>query len=55
MPGLFRIDPIDDFVHLFSGSAGALIVWRAPARTLDFIVVGVLYNFDALVGMAMPR
>ena len=54
--GLFRIDPIDDFVHLLSGIAGALIVWRAPARIpLYFIVVGVLYNLDALVGMAMSR
>src|SRR5688572_24402780 len=27
--GLFRIDPIDDFVHLLSGIAGALVAWRA--------------------------
>jgi hypothetical protein len=26
--GLFRIDPIDDFVHLLSGIAGALFTWR---------------------------
>lgn len=54
--GLFRIDPIDDFVHLLSGVAGALIVWLAPARIpLYFIIIGVLYNLDALVGMTMSR
>jgi hypothetical protein len=54
--GLFRIDPIDDFVHLLSGIAGALVVWRAPARIpLYFVVIGVLYDLDALVGMTMSR
>jgi hypothetical protein len=48
--GLFRIDPIDDFVHLLSGVAGALVVSLAPARIpLYFIVIGVLYDLDALV------
>src|SRR5687768_14464501 len=54
--GLFRIDPIDDFVHLLSGIAGALVAWRGvkyiPAY---FIVVGLLYNLDAVVGMTMSR
>jgi hypothetical protein len=54
--GLFRIDPIDDFVHLLSGIAGALVAWRylslIPAF---FITVGILYNLDALVGMTMSR
>lgn len=54
--GLFRIDPIDDLVHLLSGIAGALIAWRGrqyiPAY---FVAVGVLYNLDALVGMVMSR
>ena len=54
--GLFRIDPIDDFVHLLSGIAGALVVWFSPrAIPLYFIVIGVLYNLDALVGMTMSR
>lgn len=54
--GLFRIDPIDDFVHLLSGIAGALVVWRAPSRIpLYFVVIGVLYDLDALVGMTMSR
>jgi hypothetical protein len=54
--GLFRIDPIDDFVHLLSGIAGALISWRGlrylPAY---FIVIGILYDLDAVVGMTMSR
>lgn len=54
--GLFRIDPIDDFVHLLSGIAGALVAWRGvtyiPAY---FLVIGLLYNLDALVGMTMSR
>jgi hypothetical protein len=54
--GLFRIDPIDDFVHLLSGIAGALVVWRAPRFIPNyFIVIGILYNLDALVGMTMSR
>jgi hypothetical protein len=54
--GLFRIDPIDDIVHLLSGIAGALVIMRAPARIpLYFIVIGVLYELDAIVGMTMSR
>ncbi len=54
--GLFRIDPIDDFVHLLSGIAGALVSWWGtqylPAY---FIVIGILYDLDAVVGMTMSR
>src|SRR5687767_2409553 len=54
--GLFKIDPIDDVVHLLSGIAGALVAWRwtglIPAY---FIVVGILYDLDAAVGMTMSR
>jgi hypothetical protein len=54
--GLFRIDPIDDFVHLLSGIAGALIAWKGvryiPAY---FVAIGVLYDLDAVVGMTMSR
>ncbi len=54
--GLFRIDPIDDLVHLMSGVAGALVIWLAPARIpLYFVVIGVLYDLDAAVGMLMIR
>jgi Domain of unknown function (DUF4383) len=54
--GLFRIDPIDDLVHLLSGIAGAIIAWRAHASLpAYFVVIGVLYNLDAIVGMTMSR
>ena len=54
--GLFRIDPIDDLVHLFSGIAGAIVAWRFErAIPAYFVVVGVLYNLDAVVGMTMSR
>jgi len=54
--GLFRIDPIDDVVHLLSGVAGALVIWFAPARIpLYFLVIGVLYDLDAAVGMFLSR
>jgi hypothetical protein len=54
--GLFRIDPIDDIVHLLSGIAGAAIAMAAPRFIpLYFKVVGVLYELDAVVGMTMSR
>jgi hypothetical protein len=54
--GLFRIDPIDDFVHLLSGLAGAWVAWRAPRHIpAYFLVIGVLYELDAVVGMTMSR
>ena len=54
--GLFRIDPIDDLVHLLSGLAGAVIAWRATRfMPLYFKVIGTLYDLDALVGMTMSR
>jgi hypothetical protein len=50
--GLFRIDPIDDFVHLLSGSRGALVAWRGVRHIpAYFIVIGLRYNLDAVVGM----
>ena len=54
--GLFRIDPIDDFVHLLSGLAGVAVVLRtAHLMPLYFKVIGLLYDLDALVGMTMSR
>jgi hypothetical protein len=54
--GLFRIDPIDDIVHLLSGLAGALVILAAPQRLpAYFLVIGVLYDLDAVVGMTMSR
>ena len=54
--GLFRIDPIDDIVHLLSGVAGAIVVlWFPRVLPAYFIAVGVLYDLDALVGMVLSR
>jgi hypothetical protein len=54
--GLFKIDPVDDFVHLLSGVAGVIVAWWATSLIpLFFKTVGVLYMADAVVGMAMSR
>ena len=54
--GLFVIDPIDDVVHLLSGLVGLILVVFAPRHLpMYFIVIGVLYELDAIVGMTMSR
>jgi hypothetical protein len=54
--GLFRIDPIDDVVHLLSGLVGLYVALRAMAfAPLYFKVIGLLYDLDAVVGMTMSR
>jgi hypothetical protein len=54
--GLFKIDPIDDFVHLLSGIAGALVAWTGPQHIpLYFKIIGIVYDLDAVVGMTMSR
>lgn len=54
--GLFKIDPIDDIVHLLSGVAGAIVAWRVPrALAPYFKAIGIFYGLDALVGLAMSR
>jgi len=54
--GLFKIDPVDDVVHLLSGVAGAIVAWRATSYIpLFFKAVGLLYMGDAVVGMLTSR
>src|SRR5215213_4875596 len=54
--GLFKIDPIDDIVHLLSGVAGVIVAWKAHSYIpLFFKLVGILYMGDAIVGMSMSR
>jgi hypothetical protein len=49
--GLFRIDPIDDILHLGSAIWAALAAWTSVrAATLYFKLFGVLYFLDGLVG-----
>lgn len=54
--GLFKIDPVDDIVHLLSGVAGFIVAWKAHSYIpLFFKLVGILYMSDAIVGMTMSR
>ena len=54
--GLFRIDPIDDVVHLLSGLVGVAVAWRAPHLSAAYLIgVGIIYNVDAAVGMLLSR
>jgi hypothetical protein len=54
--GLFKIDPVDDFVHLLSGLVGLIVAWRAHRYIpLFFKAVGLAYMGDAVVGMTMSR
>jgi hypothetical protein len=54
--GLFKIDPVDDFVHLLSGIAGvAVAAWAFSYIPLFFKWVGILYMADAAVGMLTSR
>jgi hypothetical protein len=54
--GLFKIDPVDDIVHLLSGVAGVIVAWRATSYIpLFFKLVGILYMADAVVGMVASR
>jgi len=54
--GLFKIDPIDDIVHLLSGVAGVIVaVWATAWIALYLIAVGVLYGLDAIIGLVASR
>jgi hypothetical protein len=54
--GLFKIDPVDDFVHLLSGVAGIVVAaWLTRYIPMFFKWVGVLYMTDAAVGMLTSR
>jgi hypothetical protein len=54
--GLFKIDPVDDLVHLLSGIAGVTVAWRAHSYIpLFFKIVGIAYMGDAVVGLTTSR
>jgi hypothetical protein len=54
--GLFRIDPIDDVVHLLSGLAGVVVAaWVVRLIPLYLKLIGILYGLDAIVGLAFSR
>ena len=50
--GLFKIDPIDDVVHLLTAILGLVAAWYGVRASRLFLVVfGTLYALDALTGM----
>jgi len=49
--GLFKIDLRDDFVHLLSAIAGAVVASTGRWILPYFWVIVVLYGLDALVGL----
>ena len=54
--GFFKIDPVDDIVHLLSGIAGVAVAWRFHSWIpLFFKIVGIAYMGDAIVGMTTSR
>lgn len=54
--GLFKIDPIDDVVHLLSGVAGVFVAWYATRFIpLYFKLVGILYGLDVVAGLTQTR
>ena len=54
--GLFKIDPIDDIVHLLSGLAGVVVAGYATRHiSLYFKLIGILYGLDVVVGLTQQR
>jgi len=54
--GLFKIDPIDDIVHLLSGLAGGIVAMWAPGSIRTYLQwIGLLYGLDAVAGLTQGR
>ena len=54
--GLFKIDPIDNLVHLLTAIIGGFAAWYSRrASKWFFIIFGVLYELDAVVGLLFSR
>lgn len=54
--GLFKIDPIDNIVHLLTVIIGAVAAWySARFSRWFFLIFGLLYGLDAYVGLVMSR
>jgi hypothetical protein len=54
--GLFKIDPINDIVHLLSGIAGGLVAMWAPGSIRTYLQwIGLLYGLDAVAGLTQGR
>ena|SRR5690606_7924651 len=50
--GLFKIDPVDDILHLGSGIWAGIAAWRSTrASVFYFKGFGTLYSLDAVIGL----
>ena len=50
--GLFKIDPIDNIVHLLTVLIGAFAAWYSAQVSRWFLILfGTFYGLDALVGL----
>jgi hypothetical protein len=54
--GLFKIDPIDNVVHLLTAILGFIAAWKSPQWSKVYLLFfGVLYGLDALAGIFLQR
>ena len=54
--GLFRIELVDDALHLGSGLWAAVAGWLSPrASTLYFKLFGVVYGLDGVIGFSFGQ
>jgi hypothetical protein len=50
--GLFKIDPIDDILHLASGIWAAFAAWHSLKYSVFYFkAFGILYCLDGLIGL----
>lgn len=50
--GLFKIDPIDNLVHLLTAIVGGIAAWCSAMWSKWFLAAsGILYGLDAVVGL----
>lgn len=54
--GLFKIDPIDNIIHLLTAVISATVAWYSARLSRWFLILfGLLYWLDAFVGIGMSR
>lgn len=54
--GLFKIDPIDNIVHLLTAVFGFLAAWYSARASRWFLcLLGAFYGMDAAVGMLTQK
>lgn len=54
--GLFKIDPIDNFVHILTAIFAAFASWHSiRLSTIVLKVISVIYGIDAFCGLVLSR